>query len=82
MRREHIEPLHEARPRGRFRMIPRDMNRDGDVTPEQFAAVQRIVLSIFTDMSNSGYSLRETLGAIYLTGAHHAASVLQPTGGD
>ncbi len=57
-------------------MLPRDMERDHNVTPEQFQAVQRIVLSIFTDMSNNGYSLRETLGAIYLTGAHHAVSVI------
>ena len=45
-------------------------------TKEQNQACQEISLSIFTDMSNNGFSLRETLAAIYISGVSHAVSVL------
>jgi hypothetical protein len=76
VRRDIPEPLHEAIPGGRFRLTPRDMTKASDFTGEQVACLQRISLSIFTDMSNAGYTLRETLAAIYLSGIAHAVSVL------
>lgn len=54
-----------------FRRPPRGMSR-APADPEMVRAVQRIALDVFTDMSNAGYSLRETLAAIYLTGAENA----------
>jgi hypothetical protein len=75
--KHHIAaPLHEAIPGGRFRLTPRAMTKASDFTGEQVACLQRISLSIFTDMSNAGYTLRETLAAIYLSGIAHAVSVL------
>ncbi len=34
--------------------------------------VEGIALAIFTDMTNSGATLQETLAAIYLSGLEHA----------
>ena len=56
-------------------MVPIDVER-ADITKEQNQACQEISLSIFTDMSNNGFSLRETLAAIYISGVSHAVSVL------
>lgn len=70
------EPLRETKPGMAVRMPPRGMDR-ATATPEQIAAVQRIAIGVFTDMSNAGYSLRETLAAIYLTGAQNAIAVQQ-----
>jgi len=35
-----------------------------------------VALSIFTDMTNAGCSLQETLSAIYLSGLEHARQIL------
>lgn len=75
---ERQEPLRPSQRGGRFRMTPRDMDR-ADVTVEQWEAAQRVSLSIFTDMSNNGFSLRETLASIYVSGLQHAVSVLSET---
>lgn len=56
-------------------MTPIDMDKT-DITEEQSEAAQRIALSIFTDMSNNGFSLRETVAAIYLSGLSHAVDML------
>lgn len=69
------QPLHEGKRGGRFRMTPSGMDRL-DVTEEQAQAAQRIALSIYTDMSNNGFALREVLSAIYLSGVSHAISVI------
>lgn len=45
--------------------------------PELVRAVQQMALDVFTDMSNAGFSLRETLAAIYLTGAENAIETLK-----
>lgn len=76
MKSSFAESLIETRPGQAIRMKPKGMDR-ASATPEQVAAIQRIALSIFTDMSNAGYSLRETLAAIYLTGAQNTIAVLQ-----
>jgi hypothetical protein len=47
-----------------------------EATADQVEAIQRISLSIFTDMSNNGFSLREALAAIYVSGLSHAISVI------
>ena len=76
MKPDIATPLLANRPGQSLRMKPRGMDR-APATPEQVEAVQRIALEVFTDMSNAGYTLRETLAAIYLTGAQHAVAVLQ-----
>ena len=68
-------PLHPQIRNGRFRLIPINMNRVKDITDEQFETVQKVVLSIYTDMTNNSFSLPETLAAIYLSGVSHALSV-------
>lgn len=60
---------------GRFRMTPQNMDKVEGITDEQFEVVQSVALSIFTDMNNNSFSLRETLAAIYLSGVSHALSV-------
>lgn len=55
------------------RMRPFNMT-PAPITGEQLACVQTVALGVFTDMSNAGFSLRETLAAIYLTGAQHAVA--------
>lgn len=76
MKAPQSDPLRETMPGMMIRMKPRGMER-APASPEQVAVVQRIALGVFTDMSNAGYSLRETLAAIYLTGAQNAISALQ-----
>ena len=70
------EPLRPARIGGRFRMTPHKMDRADFMDAEHVEAAQRIALSIFTDMSNAGFSLRESLSAVYVSGLAHAVSVL------
>ena len=65
--------LTPARPHGRFRMTPRKMDR-APLTAEQVEVTQAIALSIFADMSNNGFSLREALAAVYLSGLNHGAT--------
>lgn len=76
MKQEQTIPLEPSRRGGRFRMTPRNMDRL-DCTPEQWELAQRISLSIYTDMSNNGFSLREALAAVYTSGLSHAISVLK-----
>lgn len=56
-------------------MTPQNMDKVEGITDEQFEVVQSVALSIFTDMNNNSFSLRETLAAIYLSGVSHALSV-------
>ena len=44
---------------------------------EQRAVIEEISLGVFTDMSNSGASLSDTLLAIYLTGAENAQAAMK-----
>ena len=74
-RPDQPRPLVAARQGGRFRLTPIGMDRS-DISVEQNEAAQRIALSIFTDMSNNGFSLREALAAIYVSGLSHAVSVM------
>lgn len=47
------------------------------ISSEQRMCVEGIALSIFTDMTNAGATLQETLAAIYLSGLDHAQSVIE-----
>jgi len=58
-------------------MTPHNMDRLENITTEQVEVVQRVCLSIYTDMSNNGFSLREALAAVYLSGVSHAFETLK-----
>jgi hypothetical protein len=57
------------------RLRPQGMTAVRGLTAEQVECMQRIALGIFADMSNAGYSLRESLAAIYLSGLMHAIDI-------
>lgn len=69
-------PLAPVQSGGRFRLTPIDMTRADWMTAEHVEAAQRISLSIFTDMSNASFSLREALSAVYVSGMAHACAIL------
>ena len=75
LRPQQPRPLLPSHRGERFRLTPIDMDRF-EATADQVEAIQRISLSIFTDMSNNGFSLREALAAIYVSGLSHAISVI------
>jgi len=71
---DRLHPMHPSMRRELkpgLRLRPYNMDRIG-ITIEQKELLERIALEIFTDMSNSGASLQETLSAIYLSGLMHA----------
>lgn len=72
---EPLHPIHSSVRGERTKYMPHPrpykMDRMG-VTNEQRELFESIALSIFTDMTNSGRSLQETLSAIYLSGIKHA----------
>lgn len=45
--------------------------------PEVRQAMEEAALGIFTDMTNAGATLQQTLGAIYLSGIEHAISAMK-----
>lgn len=53
---------------------PSNMERMG-ITSEQRQSFEGIALDIFTDMTNAGCSLQETLAAIYVSGLVHATEI-------
>jgi len=73
-----LSPLHPSllvkRTAYSDRPRPHGMDRMG-VTSEQRQAVEGVALEIFTDMTNAGCSLQETLSAIYLSGLMHATEL-------
>lgn len=70
------EPLRPRQVGGRHRMTPPNMSRVDFMTRDHVEAAQRISLSIFTDMSNAGFSLREALAAVYISGLAHTCAVM------
>lgn len=48
-----------------------------EVSPEQSEMLERIALEIFTDMTNAGATLQETLAAIYFSGLVHAEEIIR-----
>lgn len=74
-----LYPLHHSviARRDKYRPSPRPANMDKmALTDEQRQTVEGVALSIFTDMTNAGCSLQETLSAIYLSGLEHARQLL------
>jgi len=74
-----LRPLHHSviAMRNKYRPRPRPANMDRmALTDEQRQMVEGVALSIFTDMTNAGCSLQETLSAIYLSGLEHARKIL------
>ena len=71
-----VKSLTPAFPGMSLRRTPLGMDKVA-MPADQVAVMQKIALEVFTDMSNSGFSLRDTVAAIYLTGAQHAISVLK-----
>jgi hypothetical protein len=75
-----MNPLHSIHEsvrgeRNKYMPRPRPAGMDrASVTSEQREVLESIALGIFTDMTNSGCSLQETLAAIYLSGIKHALS--------
>lgn len=68
-----LRPLHRSLLVKRT-ALPSNMDRMG-VTLEQRQAFEGIALEIFTDMTNAGCTLQETLAAIYLSGLVHATEI-------
>jgi len=48
-----------------------------ECTPEQKMHLDRLVLSIFTDMTNGGANFNDALSAIYLSGLENASRIGQ-----
>ena len=68
--------LHAPPPRFMRRqdITPPNMQRI-KVEPEVVAAMQRVVLGIFADMSNAERSFLDILLAVYISGIEHALEV-------
>ena len=75
-----LAPQHHStitkRNQYRIRPKPKGMERM-PLTDEQRQTIEAIALDIFTDMSNAGCSLQETLSAIYLSGVEHSRQILR-----
>lgn len=56
---------------------PANMERAKGISADQYETVQAVTLSIFTDMSNAGFPLRDALASIYLTGMQHAMAIIK-----
>lgn len=76
----HSVQERSARSRG-FRPRPYGMSVIA-MPHEARECIESIVLSIYTDMVNSGASLQETLAAVYLSGCEHAISASSAAGGE
>lgn len=80
-----LRPIHSS-VSGRLSMLrghslhPTGMSRLA-MADEQRQCVESIALGIFTDMTNAGATLQQTLAAVYLSGAEHATTVQQHDGG-
>ena len=74
-RADALRPMHRSvletqqRARG-YRPRPVNMSAVA-LTSEQREFIERIAIGIFTDMTNSGATLQETLAAVYLSGSEN-----------
>ncbi len=50
------------------------------ITDEQRTTIQMIAIGVFVDMCNGGYSLQESLAAIYLTGLQNGSATAKDDG--
>lgn len=67
-----LHPMHGSVMKRHERIRPVGMDRIA-MPHEARQAVERIALEIFTDMTNSGATLQQTLSAIYLSGLQHGS---------
>lgn len=74
-----LNPMHHSVLKRKTRTIAPKGMASMRIDDESRMAIERLVLEIFTDMSNAGCSLQQTLTAIYLTGMDHAASMITTT---
>lgn len=84
-RDSHITPLYpihasvhdrwQQSKRAGFRIRPVKMDAM-TITHDQREHLERVVLDIFTDMTNAGASIQEILSAIYLSGVQHTIAIL------
>lgn len=79
LRPRQADPLRARTVADRRGLVPNNMERLHGASPEQVRALQEIALSIFTDVSNNGFSLREALSAIYLSGLQHGSQLMRET---
>jgi hypothetical protein len=71
-----LKSEHTSRLKGR--PVPKPKNMASiKMPPEVRQAMEEAALDIFTDMTNAGATLQQTLGAIYLSGIEHAISAMK-----
>ncbi len=71
-----LKPEHTSRLQFRPDPRPKDME-PMRMEPEVRQGMEKIALSIFTDMTNSGASLQQTLAAIYLSGVQNTIAAIK-----
>lgn len=71
-----LKSEHHSKLKGRPVPRPKGM-ASTKVPPEVRQAMEQTALDIFTDMTNAGATLQQTLGAIYLSGIEHTMSALK-----
>jgi hypothetical protein len=71
-----LRPEHTSRLQFRPDPRPKDME-SMKMDPEVRQGIEKIALHIFTDMTNSGASLQQTLTAIYLSGVQNTIAAIK-----
>ena len=71
-----LAPIHSSRRHHFPARLVQGMDRL-KVSPDQLEWLDTLVLGIFTDMSNSGSTFAQILGAIYLSGLNHAVEAIK-----
>ena len=72
-----IEPMHSSL-RQRCRQ-PYGFD-SMECTNEQRAALEQVAIDTFTSMVNAGHTFQSALGAVYLSGIHHAIDTTKESG--
>lgn len=77
---EPLHPIHASVRAERTRYTPRPRPQNMDriaIDNSARETIEGIALGIFTDMTNAGCSLQETLATIYLSGMQNASELLK-----
>lgn len=73
----HIHTIHGSiSGKIKYPTMPYKMEPMRGLSEDQKAAMERIALDIFADMTNSGRPFQSALMAIYLSGAQHAIACM------
>jgi hypothetical protein len=72
----HLSPLHISRRLALRHIKPRGMACIS-LPADHRECIERIALSIYTDMVNAGATLQETLAAVYLSGSENAVQAMK-----